>query len=185
VRRTFGTHPSGEIMALSPDGRWAASSGWHSDRVRLWDAATGALAHEWTVGQKTYVYFTPDGRQLIVSRSDAYTWYDLETRRPVRTLPRDVRQFPTHVAFSPDAMLMALELAPGVMHLKDATTFRTVARLIDPHGDRAAWQGFTPDGATLITVSRDTGAVHVWDLRRIRAQLEPLNLDWDWPEFRP
>jgi len=41
---------------------------------------------------------------------------------------------------------MALEMAPGIIHLKEAATGRTVARLEDPHGDRATWQAFTPDG---------------------------------------
>src|SRR5262249_34337379 len=28
-------------------------------------------------------------------------------------------------------------------------------------------------------------AVHVWDLRAIRARLGPMGLDWDWPAFPP
>src|SRR5262249_54210854 len=32
VRQDLGSHPQGEVQALSGDGRWAASSGWHSDR---------------------------------------------------------------------------------------------------------------------------------------------------------
>jgi pimeloyl-ACP methyl ester carboxylesterase len=75
------------------------------------------------------------------------------------------------VAFSPDGKLMALEMAPGVMHLKEAATGRTVARLEDPHGDRATWQGFTPDGARLVVVSAYASAIHVWDLRAVRAEL--------------
>ena len=38
------------IVALSRDGRWMASSGWHSDRVRLWNAQTGKMVHEWVSG---------------------------------------------------------------------------------------------------------------------------------------
>ena len=44
---------------------------------------------------------------------------------------------PGHVAFSPDGKLMALEMAPAVIHLIDAATFRTIAKLEDPHGDRS------------------------------------------------
>ena len=57
VRRELGIHPQGEVRALSGDGRWAASSGWHSDRVRLWNAGTGQMVHEWVVGKR-------DGRLL-------------------------------------------------------------------------------------------------------------------------
>jgi hypothetical protein len=76
-------------------------------------------------------------------------------------------------------------MAPGVLHLKDAASGRTVARLEDPHGDRATWQGFTPDGTRLVVASIFASAVHVWDLRAIRERLKAMDLDWDWPEFPP
>jgi hypothetical protein len=89
------------------------------------------------------------------------------------------------VAFSPDGKLMALEMAPAVIHLKETATGRTVARLEDPHGDRIGWLGFTPDGTRLVTAAWYAKAIHVWDLRAIRARLKSMDLDWEWPEFRP
>src|SRR6185312_14677374 len=53
------------------------------------------------------------------------------------------------------------------------------------HGDRATWQGFTPDATQLVVVAKYASAVHVWDLRAIRTRLHKMNLDWDWPEFPP
>ena len=79
--------------------------------------------------------------------------------------------------------MMALEMAPGVIHLKEITSGRTVARLEDPQGDVSTWMGFTPDGTQLIVVARYAGAIHRWDLRAIRTRLKAMNLDWDWPEF--
>jgi hypothetical protein len=185
VRRDLESHPSGEVQALSRDGRWAASCGWHSDDVRLLDAATGRTVKEWRVGKRTTVQFTPDSRALIVSRGSAFTFYDVETWQQTLQLPRDVTPYPGHVAFSPDGRLMALEMAPGVIYLKEVATGRTVARLEDPHGDRAHWQGFTPDGTRLVVVAKYASAIHVWDLRAIRSRLKEMNLDWDWPEFPP
>jgi WD40 repeat protein/tRNA A-37 threonylcarbamoyl transferase component Bud32 len=185
VRQTLGSHPSGEVHALSADGRWAASSGWHSDRVRLWNAVTGERVHEWVVGKQTFVFFTPDSRTLVMSRGDEFSFWDVETLQPIRRLPRDVTPFPGWVAFSPDGKLMALEMAPGVFHLDEVTTGRTVARLEDPWGDRPTWHGFTPDGTRLVVVSNYASAVHVWDLRAIRTRLKDMNLDWDWPAFPP
>jgi serine/threonine protein kinase/WD40 repeat protein len=182
-RRALGLHPLGEVQALSGDGRWAASSGWHSDRIRLWNACTGQMVHEWVLGRWTYVAFTPDSRSLVISRGDEFSFWDVETLRPIRRLPRDVTPFPGHVAFSPDGRLMALEMAPAVLHLKETATGRTVAKLEDPNGDRATWQGFTPDGTRLVVVAKYASAIHVWDLRAIRARLKEINLDWDWPEF--
>jgi hypothetical protein len=80
---------------------------------------------------------------------------------------------------------MALEMAPAVLHLKEVATGRTVAKLEDPSGDRANWQGFTPDGTKLVVVAKYASAIHVWDLRAIRTRLREMSLDWDWPEFPP
>jgi serine/threonine protein kinase/WD40 repeat protein len=185
VRQNLGRHPQGEVRALSADGRWAASSGWHSDRVRLWNAGTGQMVHEWVVGKRTFVCFTPDSHALIISRGDEFSFWDVETLQPMRRLHRDVTPFPGHVAFSPDGRLMALEMAPGVLHLKEVATGRTVAKLEDPYGDRANWQGFTPDGARLVVVALNANAIHLWDLRAIRTALKNMKLDWDWPDFPP
>src|SRR5262249_19968935 len=177
--------PLGDVRALSRDGRWAASVGWHSDLVLLWNAETGKLAHEWVLGKQTFVFFTPDSQTLVISRGHEFRFWDLAMVRPLRRLARDVSGFPGHVAFSPDGQLMAVEMAPAVIHLKEGATFRTVARLEDPHGDRATWQGFTPDGTKLVVVARYAGAVHVWDLRAIRERLKEVNLDWAWTAFGP
>jgi serine/threonine protein kinase/WD40 repeat protein len=185
VRRNLGSHSLGEVQALSGDGRWAASSGWHSDRVRLWNVGTGQMVHEWVLGKWTCVSFTPDSRALIISRGDEFSFWDVETLQPIRRLPRDVTPFPGWVAFSPDGKLMAVEMAPAVLHLKEVATGRTVAQLEDPHGDRANWQGFTPDGTQLVVLSNYASAIHIWDLRAIRTRLKGMGLDWDWPEFPP
>src|SRR5262249_13384260 len=128
-----------EIRALSSDGRWAASCGWHSDRVQLWNLRTGRSVNQWPLGKWMTVFFTPDSRTLIISRGDAFTFWDVETFQLIRRLPRDVTPYPGHVAFSPDGLLMALEMAPAVLHLKEVATGRTVAKLEDPNGDRAHW----------------------------------------------
>ena len=87
VRRELGIHPQGEVRALSGDGRWAASSGWHSDRVRLWNVGTGQMVHEWVLGKRTFVFFTPDSRALIIARGDEFSFWDVETLQPIRRLP--------------------------------------------------------------------------------------------------
>jgi tetratricopeptide (TPR) repeat protein len=68
-----------------------------------------------------------------------------------------------------------------VVRLLDPATGREKARLEDPHQDATAWLGFTPDGTRLVAVSNDGKAIHVWDLKRIRAELVRLDLDWDAP----
>jgi WD40 repeat protein len=183
--QALGTHPQAHATAVSPDGRWGASAGWHSDRVRLWNVPAAKMVHEWVVGVRNLVFFTPDSRHLIISRDDEFSFWDVESLEPVRTIRRDVALYPSWVSFSPDARLMALEMAPGVIHLREVATARTVARLEDPQGDAAREMYFTPDGTWLVVIASSAGAVHIWDLRAIRIRLKGMGLDWEWPEFPP
>jgi WD40 repeat protein len=177
-------HTSASYIAYSGDGRWVATGGWHTERVRLWNTETGKMAHEWPVG-RAKVYFTPDSRTLILCTGNEFTFWDVETLQQLRRIGRDVTQYPGHVAFSPDGRLMALEIAPGIVHLRDAATDRIVAKLEDPHGDRATWMAFSPDGTQLVVNAGYSRAVHVWDLRAVRQRLKTMGLDWEWPEFSP
>ena len=67
-------------------------------------------------------------RTRVIARGDEFSFWDVESLQPIRQLRRDVAQFPGWVAFSPDGKLMAVEMAPAVIHLKEVTTGRTVAK---------------------------------------------------------
>jgi WD40 repeat protein len=183
VRVTNLPHPLSGYVALSPDGERLAAGGWHSELVKLWDAQSGRLLKELKLGFASRVYFTPDNRELLVSRGNEFTFHTLDSLAVSRRLPREVGLYPGHVAFTADGKLMALEMAPGVIHLKEITSGRTVARLEDPNGDVSTWMSFTPDGTQLIVVARYANAIHRWDLRAIRERLKTMGLDWDWPAF--
>lgn len=70
-----------------------------------------------------------------------------------------------------------------MVRLVDPNTGTELARLPTPEETRFKPQGFSPDGAHLILVGPETGAIHVIDLRAIREQLRPLGLDWDAPPY--
>ncbi len=184
VRVARMDHVQAGYVALSPDAKWVATSGWHSDQVRLWSADNAQMVHEWPL-HRTSAFFTPDSQVLILSKGDEFSFFDVQTRKLLHRIRRDVALYPGHVAFAPKTKLMALEMAPGIVHLKEISTGKTVAKLEDPHGDRAAWMGFTPDGSQLVVVAHYARAIHVWDLRAIRARLKTMNLDWNWPDFAP
>ncbi len=183
VRGAVMPHERAGYVALSVDAERLATSGWNSDRVRVWDGTGGKLIKELEVGSSALVYSTPDNRELIVARDREFTFYDLSSLAVTRRLPREIGLYPGHVAFTADGRMMALEMTPGIIHLKEVTSGRTVARLEDPNGDLSTWIGFTPDGTQLVVAARYAGAIHRWDLRAIRARLKTMNLDWDWPEF--
>jgi serine/threonine protein kinase/WD40 repeat protein len=177
------SHERACYVAFSADGRWMATAGWHSAYVRLWDAREGRLIEEWAPEpyDANGVWFTPDRRELLICRGDEIIFRDLATLSS-RHLERERSHYPAFsVAFSDEGRLMAVEMAPGVVHLKDVRTGRTVARLEDPHGVPARWLGFTPDGTQLVVSSEFE--IHIWDLRAIRRELKAIGLDWGWPEF--
>ena len=182
VRAPRLAHRNAGYVALSPDGNWVATSGWHTDEVRLWNARTGALVHEWPV-HRASVTFTPDSRVLVLSLGHEFRFHDVVSKELMLRIRCDVAMHPGYIAFAPATGLMALELAPGVVHLKEIATGKTVARLEDPHGDRASWMGLASDSGRLAVVAQYARAIHVWDLRAIRGRLKTMSLDWDWPEF--
>jgi serine/threonine protein kinase/WD40 repeat protein len=185
VRGAAMHHDLAGYVALSPDASRLATSGWHSDRVNVWEAASGTLIQELETGSSALVFFTPDNRELIVARDREFTCHDLASLAVTRRMPREPGLFPGHVAFTADGKMMALEMAPGVIHLKEVASGRTVARLEDPQGDLSTWMGFTPDATQLVVAARYAGVIHRWDLRAIRSRLKEMNLDWNWPDYPP
>ncbi len=66
-------------VALSPDGERLATSGWHSDRVKLWDRTSGRLLRELEVGLTASIFLTPANLELIVAREKEFTFLNLAT----------------------------------------------------------------------------------------------------------
>ena len=178
-------NPMASYVAISPDGRWAASGGWHAPATRMWDAHTGRMVKEMKLGEMTYVFFSPDSRWLITCRPEEYCFWDVETWQPGLRIPREQEPYPGPAAFTGDGELMALELTPGVIGLLDWKSDRVVARLENPTHDRASTLCFGADGAHLMVVAPYDRTVHVWDLRRIREHLAEMHLEGDWPAYPP
>ena len=179
IRCTLAPHPALNRGSLSADGRWAATSGWHTPVIKIWDAHTGSPVKELPVGLQNTAFFSPSGPTLITSGGAAYRFWDASSWQLLRELPWDIPSYPGWVAFSRDHALLAIERSPAVVHLVDAATGRTLARLADPSSDRAGWLGFSADGSRLVMVSFYSRAIHVWDLRRIARGLAAVGLPTD------
>jgi eukaryotic-like serine/threonine-protein kinase len=181
--RSSVTNPDTCWIALSADGRWAASSGWRSNSVVIWDARTGMDAKQLELGRATNIFFTPDSRTLVTCRHDEYCFWDVETMQLGRRLRREKTPYQGVLAFSRDGKVLAVELSTGIIDLVNAQSGKTLARLEDPNRDRPTWMGFTPDGTRLVTIANYSKAIHIWDLRTIGMQLASMHLDWDLPAY--
>jgi tetratricopeptide (TPR) repeat protein len=85
--------------------------------------------------------------------------------------------------FSPDGRTLVVPTdSAETLRLIETETGRELAQLeeprVEPHN-----VAFAPDGSRLLVCSA-TG-IHVWDLRRIRAELAERGLDWDAPAYAP
>jgi tetratricopeptide (TPR) repeat protein/WD40 repeat protein len=164
--------------SVSPDGRWVAFGGPHLAAgragIHVYEAATAQRVWQSPVNGGDYGRFDPNGRWLVTN-GDGGRLYAVGTWEPGPQLgpgtPWDGRS-DLAILGQPDGIYRLVELATG----------RELARLEDPEQNSGA-AAFTPDGTKLIIAAKN--GLRVWDLRRIRAELAKLGLDWDAPPYPP
>jgi serine/threonine protein kinase/WD40 repeat protein len=177
--KRFEVGPQEDVRwcAVSPDGRWVATGShqlWRGPGCKVWDAASGRLVADLLVGGVCAVWFSPDSKWLVTGSGTHRIW-EVGSWREGPALGSAGRD---GCAFSADGKLLALDDVPGVVRLVEPGTGREVARLTAPVETRLMPRAFTPDGGKLLTIGMETKALHVFDLRAIRAGLRDLGLDW-------
>ncbi len=188
ANRTLTLAPQEDVRhcAVSPDGRWVAtgSHGTLRDRVgvKVWDARSGQHVADLPLLVGSLVRFSPDSNWLLTSGGGARLWRTGTWKEGPALGSSSHGGFGT---FSPDSELLALSDVPGVVRLVRAATGEEVARLTAPEQTRLWPQCFTPDGSQLITAGSESEALHIFDLRAIRNQLQALDLDWYAPPLPP
>jgi WD40 repeat protein/Tfp pilus assembly protein PilF len=174
----LGPHADCRNVAISPDGKYAATSNHLGDvGIKIWETDTGKLVVRFPLGGSAFAAFSPDGQWLLVAGSRGCNLVKVGTW--------EERPFDSIGIFSPADLLLAIPAKLGVIRLLELATDRELARLADPNQDAPNFLAFTPDGGKLLVSSDFARAFHVWDLRAIRAQLAEMGLDWDAPPLPP
>ncbi len=176
--RSFAVQPLDDVrsVAVSPGGEYLVTGSHGKTGAQVWRIRDTAREAHLEIEGLVRVEFSPDGRWLMTRNIpcrlwEAGTW-------------REVRQIGGYgLGFSPDGRLLAVQDANRVIRLVENQTGRTVARLESPDGCGVWAAAFSPDGSRLVVSTRDGPAVHVWDLRAIRAHLAAMGLDWDAPAY--
>jgi serine/threonine protein kinase/WD40 repeat protein/Flp pilus assembly protein TadD len=168
--QSFRLDPGADISRIdvSPDGCWILTSTHHvHSHAKVWDAQNGLLVRD--LGNVWASRFSLDSRWVI---GDGRRW----------RIGDWVEQKVSHEGgvISPDGRFIAKATSNGIVHLFAAETGTELARLEAPQLTWIDQLTFTPDGANLVAAA---GEIRVWDLRRLRAGLNELGLDWNAPPY--
>jgi WD40 repeat protein len=175
---------TGNAPHLSPDGRFAASiASPRRAQLQVWNPHTSALITNLPVHQVSDAAFSPDSRWLACGAEDSTTFWDTadwSRRHSIRFPPDEPARHA--VAFSPDGRVAAIGFSQRETRLVRVETGEELARL--PTGPLMTALRFSPTGDRL-AVANEPGYFQLWDLRRLRAQLASMRLDWDLPPYPP
>jgi WD40 repeat protein/Flp pilus assembly protein TadD/tRNA A-37 threonylcarbamoyl transferase component Bud32 len=177
--------PGAIRAALSPDGRWLASSIHRGTVAKVWDLRT-RFEENLAVSSGT-VTFSPDGRWLVTGTNyQIALWAVGSWNEPARRI-RCEGIVGGAVAFTRDGKVMAVHVSPSRVQLHELASGRVLANLEAPETPPLGWLGFSPDGSQLVSAasSTTTGSAWVWDLRQVRERLREIGLDWDQPPYPP
>ena len=175
-------HPLANRIALSPDGRWAATASWFNPLVKIWDTRSGDLLRTIVEPARTQVAFSPDGRWLATSSTEYQLW-EVGTWQPKSPPKPGCSDRLDFTAFSPDGRLMA-RTQGHKLQLLETLTEKTLALLDAPGTIPMEECQFNPDGTQLAAFQNDQ-QVDLWDLRLLRQELAQMHLDWDLPPYPP
>ncbi len=173
-------------LAISPDGRWAATAslGMSPDtlQVKVWDAITGQLRVQLPLGNAR-VAFSPDGRWLGVGGTARYRFFRTGSWTLGPEIDHGGENGGMRMAFHPDSRIVALlDSSLSVVRLVEVESGRVLASLNAPDGVLTACLVFSPDGRFL-AAGRSDQQVDVWDLSTIRDRLVELSLATGIPDI--
>jgi tetratricopeptide (TPR) repeat protein/WD40 repeat protein len=180
-------------IAISPDGRWAATGGWRERGIYVWDLPQRRREQvlppsDGQGDSQTIVDFSPDGRWLVSCSHNGiapgyYVW-EVGTWKRGPVVSKSLPSGWGAPVFSADGRLVALSVSSQQIRLAETTTFRplTHLRTLQPLGAKPL--AFSPDGTKLLAATNRKTAL-MWDLRRIRQRLGPMDVDWEQPSFPP
>ena len=154
-------HSMARSVALSPDGTALAVT--MADEVQLFDAAKGTRTATLRghASRVNSVSFSPDGATLASAASDqTVRLWDVATGAGIAVLEGNHRWI-NAVAFSPDGRRIASGHGGGTARIWDVATGANTITLEGGHSGIVGSLVFSPDGATLASVSAE---LVLWNL---------------------
>jgi WD40 repeat protein len=168
--------------AADEEGRFLTAGSYSGGNgVIIWDAETGRLVRELPVGDAE-VAFSADGSRLFTTTArlsargaECRSW-SADSWEPDRAVP-----VPRTVSSAAPIQIVeegtvAIAYTSSDVRLLDPDTLEELATLVAPEPAVRIVLAASPDSSTLAVVS--SGTIHLWKLRRLRAELAAMGLDW-------
>ncbi len=188
-RRTWlKPHAGVYDLAISPDGKWAATAGWEGgpghEQVKVWDTATGLITK--VIPGLSCVAFSPDGQWMGIDDLTCYRFFRIGTWAPVSKVDYEVHKTPSQgtmrIAFHPVGNIAAVLAADRTtVLLVDVQSGHELAAIDGPSESQVHRLVFSPDGRFL-AVTRNSQKVDLWDLSLIRVRLQEMGLVAGFPD---
>jgi WD40 repeat protein len=159
--------------AFSPNGQMAASVG-EKHFVRVWDIFSGEelafLLHDQSDSSAITSVVISDDKQYLVSGTTDSGWrndytarvWELATGTEIASMTHEFSV--TAVDISPDGKYIATGSCDRTARIWDISTGEILHSLFHPDTHTILTVTFSPDGAYLVTGTRQSFSVHVWEV---------------------
>ncbi len=170
-------------LALSPDGRCAATAG-RGDALRIFDLDSDAGPHKISASMdRCPMTFSPDGKWFVINDDDAaaYRFFRVGSWEIGPQIPRKHRLGMNKPAvFSLDGRLLAVVDDNDEVVLHDGETLEKLVALSAPRPRIVMGMAFNQTG-TMLAVACGEYGTQLWDLAKLRVQLASMGVDWNHP----
>ena len=175
-------HREVDRVALSPDGRYAATGTWRGRNIRVYDTSTGETLTEIPAGDSSSAAFNPAGTELLVFESDptmSYSRYRLGTWEALgRVHVDECYAVTSRIRFLTENGYLPLLYQRRHLRFVIPETAEEIATFMVPNPQLIDAVDVSPDGRYLAVMTTES-IIQLWDLRTIRARLRKMGLDWD------
>jgi WD40 repeat protein len=168
--------------ALSPDGRWVATSSTGAsgkpEALKIWAADTGKFERDLeSIGPGGLSVFSPDGKRLAANGEKLSALFETGSWAPGPRLDPAAEKEGTYHCYSADGKMLAFWVTDRIyLFAAEGGELLAVLEAPVPLGG-VGRLAFHPDGGSLAAMGPD-GAIHRWDLGAVRGELQKLGLDW-------
>lgn len=175
--RSIAVSPNGAHVAAA-DHRLSAAD----DHIKIFAVSDGRLVASLPAPCQCQLKFSHDG-SLLLAVPELHEERGIIWR--VGTWERVAELDAVAMACDRQGHLLGASDARGTVTLHDYATRQTLCRLHLPDEEAVFVHDFSHDGAALLIHSHRFGCERLIDLRKIRAQLAELGLDWPHPAYPP